>query len=245
MVRHLVHFGLGVGSPARLHGPGPGADPPAKAAAPPRRRRRLPARRRLPPVLQEAGNHRGLLARRCSTKSRSAASTSPPACCTPCWPSQPTEEELVGLEDKYGMAAFLTLRTVDWSNDPKVAEQATKDADQLIDLVREAVKKKLNDPKRFSSTSRTSTATGGTRLRPQGALPFRRPGRAVPDRRAATGDPTGGSAGRCSTPCAGWGRRRCRRCTPPWTATFPALQLDILDVLRSAGRPAPCRSCGG
>ncbi len=58
----------------------------------------------------------------------------------------PTEDELLMLEDKYGMASFLELRTVDWSKDPAVKAQAAKDAGQLIDMVREAVKKKLNDP---------------------------------------------------------------------------------------------------
>ena len=45
---------------------------------------------------------------------------------------KPTEEELLALEDKYGMAAFLDLRNVDWSKDPKAAEQPKKDADELI-----------------------------------------------------------------------------------------------------------------
>ncbi len=62
----------------------------------------------------------------------------------------PTEDELLALEDKYGMAAFLTLHTIPkWSDDPKIEEQARKDATQLIDLVREAVKKKLSDPKKI------------------------------------------------------------------------------------------------
>jgi CheY-like chemotaxis protein len=61
----------------------------------------------------------------------------------------PTEDELLRLEDQYGMAAFLSLRNVEWSGDPKVMEQARQDTGQLIDLVREAVKKKLGDPKRI------------------------------------------------------------------------------------------------
>ena len=35
-------------------------------------------------------------------------------------PKKPTEEELLALEDKYGMAAFLALRNVEWSEDPKM-----------------------------------------------------------------------------------------------------------------------------
>ena len=59
----------------------------------------------------------------------------------------PTEDELLALEDKYGMAAFLTLHTIPkWSDDPNIEAQARKDASQLIDLVRAAVKKKLSDP---------------------------------------------------------------------------------------------------
>jgi CheY-like chemotaxis protein len=61
----------------------------------------------------------------------------------------PTEEELLALEEKYGMAAFLTLRYVEWSNDAKIRDQAKDDASKFIDLVREAVKKKLNDAKRI------------------------------------------------------------------------------------------------
>jgi CheY-like chemotaxis protein len=59
---------------------------------------------------------------------------------------QPTPDELGRLEDKYGIAAFYELRTVDWSKDQALKDQAKKDVGQLIDLVREATKKTLGDP---------------------------------------------------------------------------------------------------
>ena len=62
----------------------------------------------------------------------------------------PTEDELLQLQEKYGISAFLALRQVPkWSDDPAAEKQGRADAGQLIDLVREAVKKKLNDPKRI------------------------------------------------------------------------------------------------
>jgi CheY-like chemotaxis protein len=61
----------------------------------------------------------------------------------------PTDDELLALEDKYGIAAFYELHNVDWSNDPKIAEPAKKDADELIKRVHDAVSKKLSDPKKI------------------------------------------------------------------------------------------------
>ncbi len=95
----------------------------------------------------------------------------------------PTEDELLALEEKYGMAAFLTLHTIPkWSDDPKIEEQARKDATQLIDLVREAVAwAEVERPARTDTTLRQEPQrrTRGARLRPQGTLPLRRPGRAL------------------------------------------------------------------
>jgi CheY-like chemotaxis protein len=63
---------------------------------------------------------------------------------------KPTDDELVKLEEKDGMAAFLKLRTIpQWSDDPKADEQAKKDVSALIQQVRDAVKKKLTDPERL------------------------------------------------------------------------------------------------
>jgi CheY-like chemotaxis protein len=62
----------------------------------------------------------------------------------------PTEAELLQIHEKYGMSAILALRQVPkWSDDPATEKQGRADAGQLIDLVREAVKKKLNDPERI------------------------------------------------------------------------------------------------
>ena len=62
----------------------------------------------------------------------------------------PADEDLLQLHEKYGLSAFLALRQVPkWSDDPAIEKQGRKDAGQLIDLVREAIKKKRNDPERI------------------------------------------------------------------------------------------------
>ena len=72
----------------------------------------------------------------------------------------PTDDELLALEAKYGLAAFLKLRTLPplrergqdvprWSDDPKVQKQTLDDIEQLIKLVTAAVKKKLADRERI------------------------------------------------------------------------------------------------
>jgi CheY-like chemotaxis protein len=82
---------------------------------------------------------------------------------------QPTDDELVQLETKYGMAAFLKLRTLPpfldrdqkrprWSENPKVQQQALDDIEQLINLVTAAVKKKLADRERIVKYVQALTA---------------------------------------------------------------------------------------
>lgn len=64
---------------------------------------------------------------------------------------EPTDEDLVKLDEKVGTAAFLRLRLLPkWSNDPKINEQAIKDADKLADRVGAALQKVYGDPKRIS-----------------------------------------------------------------------------------------------
>src|SRR5260370_29096829 len=72
----------------------------------------------------------------------------------------PTEDELLALEAKYGMAAFLKLRTLPplrergqdvprWSEDPKIQKQTLDDIETLITLMTDAVKRKLADRDRI------------------------------------------------------------------------------------------------
>ena len=151
-------------------------------------------------------------------------------------PKKPTEDELVALEEKYTMAAFLELRNVDWSNDPKLAETAKKDADDLINQVRDAVNKKLNDPVKIQLYVKN---LNGDREEHDFALKalYRSGGRVVPylidelrsgplENRPALLDAL---------------RRLGPETLPPLYAVLdsdiPGLQLDILDVLRRRGAP--------
>ncbi len=161
-------------------------------------------------------------------------------------PRKPTEEELVALEEKYGMAAFLELRNVDWSKDPKVAEQPKKDADELIKQVRDAVNKKLSDPTKIQLYVKN---LNGDREEHDFALKelYRSGARVVPyliDKLRSNDTPAEDRPALLDAL-----RRLGPETLPPLYAALdsdiPALQLDILDVLRSAGRPAPCRTCGG
>jgi len=62
---------------------------------------------------------------------------------------QPAADDLSRLEEKYGMAAFYELRTVDWPKDKAVHDQAKQDVDQLIKLVQAGTKKFLADPEKL------------------------------------------------------------------------------------------------
>jgi CheY-like chemotaxis protein len=74
--------------------------------------------------------------------------------------SLPTDRDLVELEEKDGMIAFLRLRNIPkWSEDPKLQKQAEKDVEELIKLVTVAVKKHLSDPKRIAKYVKNLNAT--------------------------------------------------------------------------------------
>jgi CheY-like chemotaxis protein len=63
---------------------------------------------------------------------------------------KPSDQDLVDLHDKYGMATFLRLRNIrTWSDNAAANAQAKKDVDAFIQLVTAAVQKKLSDPKRI------------------------------------------------------------------------------------------------
>ena len=157
----------------------------------------------------------------------------------------PAEEELLQLHDKYGMAAFLALRQVPkWSDDPAIEKQGRKDAGQLIDLVRDAVKKKRSDPERIKGYVKN---LNGDREEHDFALQelYRSGAQVVPylideiqsappEQRLTLLDAL---------------RRLGPETLPPLYAVLdsnnPTLQLDILEILRSARPWTPFRTYGG
>lgn len=63
----------------------------------------------------------------------------------------PTDEELLQIEAKEGMNAFLRLLTIPrWSADPKLNAEAQKNAHELVSRVNTVVRKQLGDPKRIA-----------------------------------------------------------------------------------------------
>src|SRR5438270_11816068 len=60
----------------------------------------------------------------------------------------PTEQELIDVHDKEGIAPFLRLRLVPrWDNDPRRDKLVRDDVESLIKQISDAVRKKLADPK--------------------------------------------------------------------------------------------------
>src|SRR5262249_19351449 len=65
---------------------------------------------------------------------------------------KPTPDELVKLHEKEGIVNFLRLRNIPkWTDERDKEKQARADVESLIDLVTEAVKAKLADPKRIAT----------------------------------------------------------------------------------------------
>lgn len=65
---------------------------------------------------------------------------------------KPTPDELIKLHEKEGIVNFLRLRNVPkWTDERDKEKQARADVETLIDLVTEAVKAKLADPKRIAT----------------------------------------------------------------------------------------------
>ncbi len=61
------------------------------------------------------------------------------------------DQDLVDLDEKVGTASLLRLRVVPkWSDDPKINQQAIKDANELADKVSQALRNILGDPKRIA-----------------------------------------------------------------------------------------------
>ena len=77
----------------------------------------------------------------------------------------PTEKELLDIESKEGMSAFLKLRSVPkWSDDPKVDQETKKRVEELIDGVTATLKASLADPQRIAKLVDQLAATPGERL---------------------------------------------------------------------------------
>src|SRR5262249_26965455 len=71
----------------------------------------------------------------------------------------PTEKDLLDLEARDGIAAFLRLRNVPkWSDDAKANEEARKNAEDLITQVQAAVRKVRTDPDRINRFLRALNA---------------------------------------------------------------------------------------
>jgi CheY-like chemotaxis protein len=63
----------------------------------------------------------------------------------------PTDEDLIQLEEKYGISSFLRLLTIDkWVDDPKANAEIRKKAAALVERVGDVVRKNLADPKRLA-----------------------------------------------------------------------------------------------
>ncbi len=89
----------------------------------------------------------------------------------------PTDEELLQIEAKEGISAFLQLLTIPrWSDDKKVDAEARKNAAELVARVNVVVRKQLGDPKRIAKFVANLKATEEERtyaigeLRKAGAL---------------------------------------------------------------------------
>lgn len=65
--------------------------------------------------------------------------------------ANPTEQDLLDLEAKHGMAAFLQLRNVaTWSADAKLQDEARKNSEELIKRLNGALEKSLGDNARIA-----------------------------------------------------------------------------------------------
>jgi CheY-like chemotaxis protein len=73
--------------------------------------------------------------------------------------ANPTDKDLLAIEEKEGMAPFLALRNVQkWSDNPKLQAEARQNVEKLISMVTEAIKKFRNDPDRIQRFIRNLTA---------------------------------------------------------------------------------------
>lgn len=64
--------------------------------------------------------------------------------------SNPTDKDLVALERDRGLAAFLRLRNIKWSNDDKLDGEGRQLAETVIERINAAMKKELGNPERIA-----------------------------------------------------------------------------------------------
>lgn len=79
--------------------------------------------------------------------------------------ANPTDQDLLDIEAKQGMAGFLRLRNIaTWSTDAKVHEEARKNAEDLIKRVNDALEKHLGDPQRIAKYIRNLRGSDEERI---------------------------------------------------------------------------------
>jgi CheY-like chemotaxis protein len=72
----------------------------------------------------------------------------------------PTDEDLIQLEEKYGISAFLRLLAIDkWVDDAKANAEFKKKAATLVERVGDVVRKNLADPKRLAKFIKNLSGT--------------------------------------------------------------------------------------
>ena len=76
----------------------------------------------------------------------------------------PTQDDLVKLEQKEGMSQFLKLRLIRWADDPKDNAEVMKDVEELIERTTAAVKKHYGDPDRINKLIRLVQSSPHERL---------------------------------------------------------------------------------
>jgi len=85
--------------------------------------------------------------------------------------SNPTEQDLLDIEGRYGTTVFRQLRTIPkWSDDPKVDAQARATVEAIIKRAGEATDKLLRNPARVNKFIRNLGQTAEERLYAQGEL---------------------------------------------------------------------------
>jgi CheY-like chemotaxis protein len=148
---------------------------------------------------------------------------------------KPTDDELVKLEERDGMPAFLRLRTIPkWSDDPKVNEQAIKNADELADRVAGALQRVLGDPKRINRLIKLLTGDREERAFAAREL-YRAKAAAVPPLVTALREGSGEDREAVLSLLP----RLARETVPPLIAALdipdPDLRVDLIDVLLKRG----------
>src|SRR5262249_58888259 len=74
-------------------------------------------------------------------------------------------KEIIEIEEKEGMSAFLKLRTVPkWSDDPKIDSETKKRVEDLIQLVTNTIKAHRSDPVRIAKLVALLGATDSERV---------------------------------------------------------------------------------